>query len=173
MVGTQNWVTWLGVNRWAIAFSILGAFGILSLASDIIEFEKHIGTVVAYWQTMTRAMMDFLFGWIFRLLGIEFPWWAKDYFTMCFVAAGMLARTYIKVNGNLKDAWDGFREKTGRNAVFIVVWPWPFLIGLKKIFIDKTEADRKGFLIYFETVVWAVAVIAVNYLLVWVGAPVA
>lgn len=171
MVGAQNWIATLSVNGWALAFSILGAFGILSLVSDVIIFEAHIGAVIGVWQDFTRSLMDILFGWIFRLFGVEFPWWAKDYLTMCFVAAGMLARTYIKVNGSVKDAADGFREQWRRNLVFILAWPYPFYIGIRKIFAETPDLDRKGFLIYFETVAWAMLVIGINAALVIAGAP--
>ncbi|MGF1454724.1 MAG: hypothetical protein ACFB6R_05025 [Alphaproteobacteria bacterium] len=171
MVRSNGWVFTLSVHVWAAIFSILGAFGILSLMSDLIVFEFHIGTVVEAWQQTTRQMMDAAFGWIFRLLGIEFAWYVKDYFIMSFVAAGMLARTYVKVNGSLKDALDGFFENFWRNVLFVIFWPYPFLIGLRKIFLDDDELDRQSFLIYFETVVWGLLVMAVNYALILSGAP--
>ncbi len=171
MVRSNDWVFTLSVNIWAGIFSILGAFGILSLMSDIVVFEIHIGAVVEAWQTVTRQMMDYLFGWIFRLLGLEFPWYVKDYFTMSFVAAGMLARTYVKVNGSMRDALDGFREHVWRDIVFIVAWPYPFLLGMRKIFFDGDDLDRQSFLIYFETIVWGLIVMAINYLLILSGAP--
>ncbi len=171
MVRSNDWVFTLSVNVWAGIFSILGAFGILSLISDLVVFEVHIAAVVGAWQDVTRRMMDAAFGWIFDLLGIEFAWYVKDYFIMSFVAAGMLARTYVKVNGSMKDAIDGFSENFWRNIAFIILWPYPFLIGLRKIFIDDDELDRQSFLIYFETVVWGLLVMAVNYILILSGAP--
>lgn len=173
MVGTQNWVALSGIYLWAIVFSILGAFGILSLASDIMPFERHIASAIELWQDLTRPVIEAAFGWVFEMFGLEFPWWLKDYLIMCIVATGMLARTYLKVNGNFRDALDGFREQFWRNVVFIVFWPYPFYVGLRKIFIEKHPLDRKGFLIYFETIVWAVIVIGVNYILILGGMPVA
>lgn len=86
-------------------FAIVGAFGLVAIIDGFINIPGYIGQWVDAWQTITRPVWEFLFGWIFEYFKITMPWWVKDYLTMGLIAAGMEVRSTIYDRQFLKNGF--------------------------------------------------------------------
>ena len=73
-------------------FAILGAFGLLSLASGSLQWQQNIGDWLQAFQFFSRNLWQFLLGWFWEVIGWKLTNWAKDYFTMGLIVLGMEVR---------------------------------------------------------------------------------
>ena len=71
----------------------MGAVGILGFASNVTQIDESMMMLVDSWQSIARPLTDFMFGWLFALLGVQMPVFAKDYLAVALVVCGALYRT--------------------------------------------------------------------------------
>ena len=73
-------------------FAIIGALGVFSFVSGLMDLADGVQDWVDAWRVVTRPIWEFLFGWAFEWLDWQFPWWLKDYLTLGLIHFGMYAR---------------------------------------------------------------------------------
>ncbi len=186
-------------------FALLGAVGLVSLASGAMQLEQNIADWLAVWKAITRPIWEFLFGWIFAWIGIEMPWWLKDYLSMGAIFSGMILRMrffrwHLVNTGKMETlnirvlSFEVSEAKKGQWARFYFgdlvlrmvfnFFFWPLEIAFRfmrfrRFYLDKTmSADVRSMIlgsyqIYFETFFFALIIIAINYALIFGGAPAA
>ena len=171
-------------------FVLLGVLGIFSVVGTFLSLEENIALTLEAWRAVTRPIWDFLLGWAFELFSYDVPWWLKDYLTVGLVTCSMVFR---RLTTSIRDAWRlsiGFevfdksksREYVSRVLIrnahrfllnMLLLWPWIWFKNLyrSKARIEKMdkreiEADRKQRFIFIETLVYALILISVNYVLI-------
>lgn len=158
-------------------FALLGAFGLFSLISDFMAMQEDLALWVEAWRSVTRPVWDFLAGWIFRLVGIEFSWWIKDYLTVGVIHTSMTARATIIIEIEyfkkfISKDFNRFEKYAYPTILFftliysIVAWPLVAYWLRSDIIPSKKNTGWKFARIYFETLVYLMVFIAVNFFLI-------
>ena len=204
-----NWSTTLKGFFGRAPFVMLGAIGLISLASGMVELQKNLSDWIAAYQFFSHGIWSICLGWLWAWTGWELQDWAKDYLTMGLIYLGMFlrARSYFSdtvldtsplepdaVNMGLTEFFyleDGYyfwEHLPVRLALILLIWPYSFyrLVILRQEYLEEQNAfkhdrvaRRKVFLevfpqavaVFFETLVFALIIIAINYGLIAAGAP--
>lgn len=154
---------WLKDFMGRTPFAILGAIGLLSMASQFINLADDIENWLKVWKAVTRPVWE----WIAGLIGYELPNWLKDYLTVGVIHAGMYVRTrYFERKSSVhSDLF--FDREIGDHQFLTAVWVYPFygllwpvyfvsfllLISIDVIDPDKSYPLSKSFSVYLETVI--------------------
>jgi hypothetical protein len=156
-------------------FAIIGAFGLLSFAHDSITWQTDVLSWIDAWRHVSRPIVQFIFGWIPSCIHMEVPSFAKDYLSVGLVIASATVR-----------AASHNAERFGIHYYFIVpfvilfwsiIWPYWMSIALIRIagnFIgasfgddpETAELQTARAQVFFEFVLWAAVVVAINFALV-------
>lgn len=145
-------------------FALLGAVGLLSLVRELLQWQEQFAYWIDAWRAVTRPVWDFLFGWILSYFDLPFPEWVKDYMSFAVISFGMSIRAQK----------NGVFDYGGRSEVlwtlFISFFLWPAMFLWAAI---MTVIKGVRFSIYWETLIYALVIIAINYALIFGGAPTA
>lgn len=178
-------------------FVILGVLGILSIVGTFITLEENIALTLEAWRSVTRPIWQFLIGWLFELIGLVLPWYAKDYFSLGAVTVAMHIRSNNYIRNTEIGKWlvEAVRiregeaaSKTGSfldwrlNIRNFFLWPveWFKKIKFQLKHCPKSQnspeqdrsvqimqsAMKNAFGIYWETVIYVIILIGLNFLLV-------
>ena len=176
----------------------MGAIGIFSFVSGLIELADGVQDWIDAWRAITRPIWNFLLGWFFEWSNWQFPWWLKDYLTCGLVNSGMVIRTYFydppfKVRSDrsrilhvkkwylLCIGWWIFLPKYRKlykgklkttlfilysSPAFILFWPINIASHALQLLIPNDSLNGVvSSRVYFETFIWALIIIAINYAL--------
>ncbi|MEL7464843.1 MAG: hypothetical protein AAFN79_12290 [Pseudomonadota bacterium] len=144
-----------------------------------MTLEENIYQTLEAWRAVTRPIWDFLFGWIFDLVGLRLPWWVKDYLTMGLIAGFALFRVIDKPADEKRMSF-----LTTAAVILITLLTWPVSFLLQLIFssylvlpVRSDDETKRGVelgkesIIYFRAFVIAIVFIAINYVFVLSGMP--
>ena len=141
-------------------FTFVGAISLFGLVDGFLDLSDHFESWMAAWDAFSRAIWDFLLGWLLEWFGLHLPEILKDYLTVGLISVGALGRLLIPVVG-FKGLLD---PKILRIAgIFLIAWPF----GIPAIM--KNE-DRETRYLFFESFIYALILIAANYAFLFSGA---
>lgn len=166
--------------------AILGALGFISLLSGVAKIHEDMRFLIEAFQTMTHPIWEYTLGPVVRWLGLPFPWWAKDYLTMGLIVGAALFRafwTFTSVFGAQLGQRPDTRVLMANGFEFSVVngIAWPFALAAmlymrvrlrssneefkrySELPITAMPAIRAYTRIFFEFLLWATLLLAVNY----------
>ncbi|MEM9141324.1 MAG: hypothetical protein AAGB15_15955 [Pseudomonadota bacterium] len=150
-------------------FTLLGAIGLFSLVSDFVALQKDIDRWIDAWKSVTRPIWDFLLGWLFDWIGWAMPWWLKDYLTVGLIVGGMAVRLLI-----VSKTWN-FEASTFVGLILSVfLWPFTLYHAVVDLHFDEVnDAETQNRWVFWETGIYLLILIAVNYALIFGGSPTA
>ena len=165
-------------------FVILGAIGLFSIVGTFVTLEDNIAMSLEAWRTVTRPIWDFILGWIFDYFKVELPFYLYDYLTMGLISTAMYFRYSIAnirahYAENPTERSMNTREiLAGTSPAFflallsiILIWPFIWYLGLRGFSVvanDEKQARSlsKSIGVFWETAVFSLILIAINYTLV-------
>lgn len=153
------------LNRFS--FTLLGAIGLVSLASGACQFEQHIGASVYVWQAATRLLWEAFPGSLLNWLGAGLPLWTMDYATMGLVTAFISARLELKEEGDMQ------RKHIVISLIIVAaLWPITIISTIISLFHGKDAVfeNQDSAVVFYETYLGAVIIIVINYALILFGA---
>lgn len=175
-------------------FVLLGVLSIVAIVGNFVALEENIAQTVSAWRAVSRPIWEFLAGWFFDLLGWNFAWWVKDYWSMGVVTVAMFFRSEIVYKNVAMEAASKFEDDNIQIWVqktydFWHDWPsqiimgifaflaWPLLwyfrmkksIGYSLHYFEKIpkvvkHADKSRNMVFWETVIWALILLSLNYI---------
>ena len=157
-------------------FVFLAVLGLITIPSTFMTLDENLATAVSAWKDVTRPIWEYLFGWT----GWELPWYFKDYLTTSTAVAGMFLRSSGAVSGGR-----GARFPSPLYLVSIIVVVlssilfWPFMVWDQIRPLPKVEEDNsiskavnrvhvEERLVFWETGVFLVIFVSLNYFLIGV-----
>ncbi len=171
-------------------FTILGMMGLFSIVGNFMTLEENIYQTLEAWRSVTRPIWDFLLGWLFEWIGWEMPWWVKDYLTMGVITTAAAARADIGETTAQLSHFMYVPRNLQNPTLQMIVWPhfiYKVTLNLRHLnrynneFMepDDDPVSLPGFIrainrrsqIFAECYVYALFLIALNFVFVISGAP--
>jgi hypothetical protein len=103
----------------AAVFAAISFLGLLKNLNALV-WQKTISKWIDVYQSFSRPVASFLFGWIPDLFGLHFPGWLKDYVIAGVIVFLALVRAYKTVDINLKQMIGALTKDL---LICIVFWP--------------------------------------------------
>ena len=161
-------------------FAILGAFGLLTFAHDVVHWNEYVLSWLDAWRTVTRVIISCTIGWVFDQLHVHFSNDAKDYVAMGALVFGAMLRAANA--DNMIGYGDRIIYKIFAIIIILVcgviMWPMTLtayaFIGFAQIanktWLVKIPDDFKRGVpldVFFESFIWAAIIIGINYALLY------
>lgn len=140
-----------------LPFAILGAVGLLTLATDVIHFQKHIASWLALWESASSVVWNA----VWHLLSIpgQIPDGLVTYLTLTVIFGAAFARSLIANDINMNP----FLPK--RKFIWVCVIFFPLAIILTHFSYFTYHNGSKIVRVYWETAFAMIAILILNFAL--------
>lgn len=172
-------------------FAALGALALLSLADDLLQLHEWIEHWISAWRGITFPIWDFLLGPLLRRFDLHLSDWMKDYLSIGLVVFGMNLRSRLyevsmrtRSDGPQMVVWHlgpfpvcAYDESNALlNVLFSLldflegILLWPAII-VNRVYrsIRGYDLAREKLVIFMETLVWVLMLVAFSYALTGLG----
>ncbi|MEL7464858.1 MAG: hypothetical protein AAFN79_12365 [Pseudomonadota bacterium] len=149
-------------------FAFLGAMGIFSIVGNFMTLEENIYQTLEAWRSVTRPIWDFLLGWLFEWVGWKMNSHLKDYLTMATITTAALLRVQIYLRDHIKDV---FTSKLANILFLGFTWPIVLTMSVPLLIYEGEYKDNNTLFVFFETFLYFLVLLAINYVFIFNGAP--
>lgn len=144
-------------------FTFLSAIGLLSITSSIVEWQSDLRVLIDAYSAISSFLWTYTLSWLEPLLNFKMPLLGKQYLLMTLIVLGSGLRSSLKDNTN----WS-WRDYLGLLELALL---WPILLPVALVAVWLNREYRSGpTYLFFESFVWALIIIAINYALIFSGA---
>ncbi len=152
-------------------FVLLGAFGLLSLPSELVQWQEHLGNIIDGFRWLSSLVCYPLNAIGRALFGLELVSWAEKYLCLSFIFFGSLMRAILATYPDDADLPKHHPGNYFLGLLMSLVWPVTALMALWQVIQARNDNEayvenQKTLGVFLESFIVALILIALNYLFV-------
>ena len=111
---------------------------------NVITIQEDMLILVEAFHAVTHPVWDFLLGWLFLWLNLDFPWWLRDYLTLGVISVAANTRMLFAIGAKGKVMFDATARKAVHQSIFLFpLWPlaWFAFLGNTRLLTDAKDSS--------------------------------